>query len=99
MTKKQILYSLGSNPIINNGKLTLDLHKWFIPIKKEYPALEERFDRFELSRRDGKEDNEELDYIVSTWGPTSYAKQVRTSVESFLNSNFYIPELEVLRTL
>ena len=33
-TKKSILMALGSNFLIREGKLTFDIHPWFIPVRK-----------------------------------------------------------------
>ena len=45
--KKEIALALGSNWTIRNGKLSIEAHKWLIPIGNSYPALQEEFLRLE----------------------------------------------------
>ena len=47
-TKKAILLGLGSNFLLKDGKLSLELSRWFLPIKNDYPAVEAKYLRFEL---------------------------------------------------
>ncbi len=47
-TKKAILLGLGSNFLLKYGKLSLELSRWFLPIKNDYPAVEAKYLRFEL---------------------------------------------------
>jgi len=35
--------ALGANFILKDQKLSLEPHKWLIPIKEEYPALEAEY--------------------------------------------------------
>jgi len=34
-TKKDLVMGLGQNFLLKDGKLTLELHEWFIPIKEK----------------------------------------------------------------
>lgn len=49
--KKEILMALGYNPKIKAGKLYLETMKWFIPIKNEAPALQQEYQRLELTKK------------------------------------------------
>ena len=48
--KKEILMSLGQNPIIKDKKLTIQANEWFVPIENGYPALEKEYLRLEPSK-------------------------------------------------
>lgn len=48
--KKEILMTLGEKPIIQEGKLIIEPHEWFQPIKNSYPSLEARYLRLELEK-------------------------------------------------
>lgn len=39
VAKRDVLLSLGSNPVIRDGILKLTPHEWLVPIQKELPAL------------------------------------------------------------
>ncbi|MBI2328005.1 recombinase family protein [Candidatus Curtissbacteria bacterium] len=41
--KKEILMALGKIPIMNGGKLLIEPNEWLVPIKNDYPALEEEY--------------------------------------------------------
>ena len=46
-TKKEILSALGQNFLLKDGKLTIELNEWLVPIKNEYPDIEEKYKRLE----------------------------------------------------
>lgn len=48
--KKEILLTLGAYPLIRERKLVLEPYEWFIPIKNDYPPLEEAYLRLELGK-------------------------------------------------
>ena len=48
--KKEILLSLGENPIIRDGELIIEPYEWLVPIKNEYPALEAEYLRLEPTK-------------------------------------------------
>lgn len=67
-TKKEILIGLGSNPIIKNGKLTIEEREWFKPIGNDYSALESEYKMLELAKGPmTKEKIEALASIRSRW--------------------------------
>lgn len=41
--KKEILLTLGSNPILENQKLLVEAYKWFVPIAEDAPSLTEQY--------------------------------------------------------
>jgi site-specific DNA recombinase len=51
--KKEILLGLGEIPVIRDKKLTITPYDWLIPIKNEYPALEQEYKRLELDEKIG----------------------------------------------
>ena len=48
--KKEILMTLGHNPVVKGKKVIFEPNKWFVPIKNEYPALKERYLRLEPAK-------------------------------------------------
>ena len=48
--KKEILLTLGQNPIIKDGKLVFEANEWLQPIAKGYPALENAYLRLEPTK-------------------------------------------------
>lgn len=67
-TKKSILTALGSNPILKNGKFSIEANEWFVPIAEKYPALEEEYQRLEPAQMPiNKERTEALASIRSRW--------------------------------
>ena len=48
--KKEILLSLGKTPIIKDGVLSIEPNEWLIPIIKDYPKLEEEYQKLELAK-------------------------------------------------
>lgn len=66
--KKEILMTLGQNPIIKDGKLIIEPNEWLQPIADHYPALEEEYLRLELSGMPmNKEKTEALTSVISRW--------------------------------
>ena len=49
-TKKSILMALGSNPTLKDGKLSIEVNEWFIPIAEKCPALQEEYLALEPSQ-------------------------------------------------
>ncbi len=49
-TKREIMMSLGSNPTILSGNLSIEPHPWLVPIIKSYPALEAEYRRLEPNK-------------------------------------------------
>lgn len=41
--KREILMALGANFTLNDQKLSLEPHKWLVPLKEEYPAIEAEY--------------------------------------------------------
>ncbi len=41
--KREILMTLGANLTLSNQKLSLEAHKWLVPLNEEYPALEAEY--------------------------------------------------------
>jgi len=90
--KREILAALGSNPIINNGKLDILAYEWFQRIGDEYPELEEEYLGLELGKMPvTKAKTEALDSIYARWG--QIVKDIRTGFER-MDRYIYIPELE-----
>ncbi len=66
--KKEILLALGKVPIIRDEKLSIDSNDWLVPIKNEYPDLEKKYKRLELTKKpDTKAQTEALDSIRTNW--------------------------------
>lgn len=67
-TKKEVLAALGSNPTIKDGKLTIPLNEWLVPIAESYPALEKEYQRLEPTQQSmSKGKNEAIASLRSTW--------------------------------
>ncbi|MFH0800510.1 MAG: recombinase zinc beta ribbon domain-containing protein [Pseudomonadota bacterium] len=67
-TKKSILMAIGSNPIIKDGKLTIQASHWLQPIAEGYPALEEEYKRLEPAQlADIKARTEAFASVRSAW--------------------------------
>ncbi|OGQ05763.1 MAG: hypothetical protein A2W61_01895 [Deltaproteobacteria bacterium RIFCSPLOWO2_01_44_7] len=68
ITRKQILMALGSNPIIKDGKFTIQANEWLVPITNDYPNLEKEYQRLEPTQLpDNKEKTEALASVRSSW--------------------------------
>ena len=48
--KRDIFNAFFDNSILDNKELVMTAHKWFMPIKEQYPALEEEYKRLELKK-------------------------------------------------
>jgi hypothetical protein len=67
--KKEILMALGKTPIIKDKKLIIEPNEWLVPIKNDYPALEEEYARLELDKTlIESARNEALASIHTRWG-------------------------------
>lgn len=67
-TKKQILMTLGSNPVIKDGKLTIQANEWLQPIAEGYPALEAEYRRLEPEiKGTTKAKTEVLSSVIAAW--------------------------------
>jgi len=58
--KKEILMTLGQNPILVHGKLIIEPNEWLKPIRDEYPALEKEYLRLEPAKMAENEHKTEL---------------------------------------
>ncbi len=68
--KKEILLALGKVPIIKDEKLSIDSNDWLVPIKNEYPDLEKKYRRLELSKKPiTSAQTETLNSIRTHWLP------------------------------
>lgn len=66
--KKEILMTLGENPIIQGGKLVIEPNSWLQPIKNGYPALQQEYLRLEPAKIGvNKAKMELLDSIRARW--------------------------------
>ncbi|PJA46162.1 hypothetical protein CO174_00785 [Candidatus Uhrbacteria bacterium CG_4_9_14_3_um_filter_50_9] len=61
--KKQIMMALGSNPTIQDGKLSIELSEWLVPIAEGYPALEMQFRTLEPTKNG--QDKRKMNAIAS----------------------------------
>ena len=70
--KKEILMALGSNPIIKDGKISIIAEDWLQEIKNNYPALEDEYQRLELTKTPmNKSKTEALASVRTRWLPGS----------------------------
>jgi len=66
--KKEILMTLGKNPIIKDKKLIIEPNKWFIPIKNNYPGLKIEYLRLEPTKTPiNKIKTEALTSVYTHW--------------------------------
>lgn len=66
--KKEILMTLGATPVIQRGKIVIEPNDWLVPIKNDYPALEEQFLRLELNKIGlNKHKTEALASVRTVW--------------------------------
>lgn len=49
-TKREILRSLGGNPLLNDGILNVYAYEWLQRIENDYPELEAEFEALEPTR-------------------------------------------------
>ena len=65
-TKKEILNAIGQNPILKDGKLSIQANIWLQPIKEAYPVLEAEYLRLEpMKTTINKGQNEAFDLVRS----------------------------------
>ncbi len=70
--KKEILMTLGSNPIIKDGKISILAEDWFQLIEKDYPVLQSEYQRLELNKMPmNKSKTEALTSVRTRWLPGS----------------------------
>ena len=60
--KKQVLSALGSNPILTDGRLSLEEHFWLQPIKKDKQTLIDKLEKVRTSSGQMKNASEEAVY-------------------------------------
>ena len=72
--KKQVLSALGSNPILTDGRLSLEEYFWLQPIKKERKALIDELEKVRTAPQQMKNASEEA--VYTHWCTTLY--RVRT---------------------
>ncbi len=66
--KKEILMTLGKIPIIKGSILTIESNEWLVPIKNNYPKLEEEYLGLELDKIPlNKVKTELLDSVITRW--------------------------------
>ena len=67
--KKEILMALGSNPILNNKKLSIEANSWFARVERDYPALEKEYLRLEPGKEPmNKAKTDALSSVRAHWG-------------------------------
>lgn len=67
-TKKSIMFALGSNWILKDGKVSMEAHKCFMPIVESYAPLEKEYRMFELNKKPlNKEQMAHLDSVITRW--------------------------------
>ena len=68
--KREILLTLGQNPIIRNGRLVIEPNEWLQPIGNSYPALEKEYLRLEPTKiGQNKAKTEALTSVRTRWLP------------------------------
>lgn len=60
--KKQVLSALGSNPILTDGRLSLEEHFWLQPIKKDKQTLIGKLEKVRTSSQQMENASEEAVY-------------------------------------
>jgi hypothetical protein len=69
--RREILRTLGQNPVIRGEKLIIEPNEWFVPIIKEYPAIEASYLRLEPAKMcDFKNKTELLGSVSTRWRTT-----------------------------
>ncbi|MEK6846031.1 MAG: hypothetical protein AABY26_04685, partial [Nanoarchaeota archaeon] len=90
--KKTVLSTIGQNFFLKDGKLSVDLISWLVPIQKNYLELEKKFLGLELDGTlTNAEKEESLSAIKSIW--IGIVVDVRTKILQF-DGYLYIPDLE-----
>lgn len=51
MKKKELLLTLGSNPILKNQNLDVEAYKWFVPIAEDAPLLTEEYEKVRTDKK------------------------------------------------
>lgn len=67
LDKKQILMAIGSKPLLIDGKLVLEPHKWLIPIKENASILVSQINKVRTTTEQVKNGSNQVNYI--TWYP------------------------------
>jgi DNA invertase Pin-like site-specific DNA recombinase len=66
--KKEILLTLGQNPILKNQKLNIEAYKWFVPIANDAPMLVEEYKKVRTNKNlSTKAKNEAIASIRTAW--------------------------------
>ena len=60
--KKQVLFALGSNPILTDGRLSLEEYFWLQPIKKDKQILIDKLEKVRTASQQMKNASEEAVY-------------------------------------
>ncbi len=69
-TKRAILMALGQNPILIDGKLSIEASPWLKPIGKAYPEIEAEYLRLEPQKnRMDKRKTEAFASVRTGWLP------------------------------
>ena len=67
-TKKEIINGLGSNWTLINKKISMDPHKWLVPIIENYSPLEKEYKALELTKKPlNKGQMEHLSSVITRW--------------------------------
>src|SRR3989344_3649426 len=68
--KREILLTLGQNPIIRNGRLVIEPNEWLVPIGNNYTALAKAYLRLEPTKMPlNKAKTEALTSVRARWLP------------------------------
>lgn len=90
-TKKKIFRALGSNLILMEGKLTLELNSWFKPFENINSKLTSPLWRFEPYKKSiSLRETNALDVDFSIWLPV--LEEVRENILSY-SGTIYVPKL------
>lgn len=76
-TRREIFYSLGNTFTLKDKELNIELHKWFVPIQKAYPKLEQAFN--EVRTKKTATSLEKMAAIKLQW--LSLVMEVRTVIQ------------------
>ena len=63
--KRQIIFALGSDPILTDGRLTLKEHFWLQPIRKNKSTLTDKAEQVRTSSEQRKKASFEA--LYTTW--------------------------------
>jgi hypothetical protein len=67
-TKKEVAKDLGYNYLMEDGKLCIDVYKWFLPIEKGYRELGDMCLKLEPDMSLNNDKNGRLREVYSLWG-------------------------------